>query len=462
MSSFVFDKPVNMLSFNPTQFTVGTISWDSATKVVITDLNGLTATISGTGFVSGEPKGTITGAILRNGAQVVMTAAGLDLSLTQLSADRSNEAALKSLLFGGNVSISGSTGGDVLVGGVGGAGNDTLNGRAGADTLYGEGALNYLDGGAGADKLIGKTGVSFASYADATAAVTVNLLDPTKNKGDAAGDTYTNIHGVVGSKFNDVIVADNHGDTIKDGDGNDTITGGSGGDTITVGNGRDVITGGSGKNVITAGNGADKITVGSGANTIVVGNGNDVIVVGAGKDAVHLGSGADTVTLGGGADLIVGSLTGHGTFVFNATSDSKPATPVTIENWHSGDKINLSSIDANTTLAGIQHFAIGTDTKAPGTIVITHNGAANTLVALYTNASGVAASHILLGGDQALTASDFILTSPPSGQSSRFAAAMAGFAPGPSGQSTHSVDTPHGLLSAMAASGAHSTIAHSS
>jgi Ca2+-binding RTX toxin-like protein len=458
MSSFVFDTPVNMLSFNPAQFTVGTISVESSTKVVITDANGFTATIFGTGFSATKPTGTITGFVLKDGAQLVMTGAGLDLTVPELFADRSSETALKNLLFGGsNVSTHGSTGADVLVGGVGGAGTDQLYGGAGADTLYGEGAVNYLDGGAGADKLIGKTGFSYASYADATAGVTVDLLDPAKNKGDAAGDTYTNIRGVVGSNFNDVIVADNHGDTIIDRNGNDTITGGSGGDTITVGNGRDVIVDGSGKNVITAGNGNDKITVGSGANVIEVGNGNDVIVVGAGKDAIHLGSGADTVTLGGGADLIVGSLTGDDTFVYKSTSDSKPTAPDTIENWHSGDKINLSAIDANTTLAGVQHFTIGTDTKTPGTIVITHTGVTYTVVSLYTNASGIAASHIVLKGDQTLTAASFILTTAPAAapsiaQPSQFAAAMASFAPGAGGVSTHSVESPRAFQSLIAVS----------
>jgi Ca2+-binding RTX toxin-like protein len=417
-SDFVFDQPVNMLSFNPAQFTVGSISWVSSTKIVVTDPNGLTATLLGTGFVSGQAAGTMTGGTFRDGVETVMTAAGLDLSLTQLYVDRSSATAMKDLLFSGVVSIHGSTGDDVLVGGVGGAGADHVYGNAGNDTLYGEGAVNYLDGGPGADKLIGKTGYSYASYADATAGVTVDLLDPAKNKGDAAGDTYSNIHGVIGSNFNDVIVADNHGDIIRDGNGNDTINGGSGDDTIEVGNGHDVIT------------------------------------VGSGKDDIYLGSGADTVTLGGGADLIVGSLTGHDTFVYKSTSDSTPTAPDNIKNWHSGDKINLSKIDANTTVAGVQHFTIGTDTKTPGTIVITH-GATNTFIDLYTNASGVAASRIILVGDQSLTASDFILTSNSaaalsSAHLSRFAAAMASVAPGPGGLSTHLADTPQALQSPIA------------
>jgi Ca2+-binding RTX toxin-like protein len=279
---------------------------------------------------------------------------------------------------------------------VGGAGADYVYGGAGADTLYGKGAVNYLDGGAGADKLVGVTGHSYASYKDATAGVTVDLLDPAKNKGDAAGDTYTNIHSVVGSNFNDVIIADNHGDTIVAGNGDDTITGGAGSDTIIAGSGHDVITG------------------------------------------------------GGGKDILVGSLTGDDTYVYKSTSNSTLAAPDDISHWHTGDKIDLSAIDANTTMAGHQKFTIGTDTKTPGTIIITHNAKLTvTIVSLYTNASGVAASRIYLVGDLTLTASDFILTPAPAAQSfaevSRFAAAIASFAPVPAATPTAFGDTPHPL-----------------
>ena len=60
-------------------------------------------------------------------------------------------------------------------------GNDTLDGGAGNDTL---------DGGAGADKFIGGGGNDTVSYADAKASVVVDLMTPSNNRGDAAGDTY--------------------------------------------------------------------------------------------------------------------------------------------------------------------------------------------------------------------------------------------------------------------------------
>ncbi len=66
----------------------------------------------------------------------------------------------------------------------GSAFNDTLTG--------GDGAV--LEGGAGADELIGKSvgsdGSVTASYEHATAGVTVNLLNPGLNTGEASGDTF--------------------------------------------------------------------------------------------------------------------------------------------------------------------------------------------------------------------------------------------------------------------------------
>jgi len=49
---------------------------------------------------------------------------------------------------------------------------------------------DILTGTRGADKFIGGGGNDTASYAAATAGVTVNLMNPSHNKGDAAGDTY--------------------------------------------------------------------------------------------------------------------------------------------------------------------------------------------------------------------------------------------------------------------------------
>ena len=77
------------------------------------------------------------------------------------------------------------------------AGNDTLDGQDGNDTLL---------GGLGADALIGGVGFDYASYAGSTAGLTARLDAPGLNTGEAAGDTYNTIEGLIGSGFNDVLV----------------------------------------------------------------------------------------------------------------------------------------------------------------------------------------------------------------------------------------------------------------
>ena len=160
--------------------------------------------------------------------------------------------------------------GDVI---YGGAGNDTITGGTGVDHLYGQAGddtliagtgTSYLDGGPGADKLIGSAGhASYAAYFDAKAGVTVNLLKPGLNTGDAAGDSYVSIHDVYGSNYADTITADNAGDTLSGGAGNDTIIGGAGNDVLIGGAGADTLTGGGGGNQFRyngASEGGDTIT----------------------------------------------------------------------------------------------------------------------------------------------------------------------------------------------------------
>src|SRR5690348_9665979 len=81
-------------------------------------------------------------------------------------------------------------------------GADLLIGGSGNDDLHGQGGTNHLIGGAGADILDGSGGFSFADYSTAATGLVANLVNPGSNTGDAAGDSYTSISGLVGSNFN--------------------------------------------------------------------------------------------------------------------------------------------------------------------------------------------------------------------------------------------------------------------
>ena len=161
---------------------------------------------------------------------------------------------------GNSIKIVGNSVANTL---TGSSQSDSLFGGAGDDTLIGGAGTDYLDGGAGADKLNGTGGTSFADYEDATAGVTINLLTPSLNAGDAKGDTYVNIHRVLGSGLDDKITGDNAGDVLHGGAGVDTMTGGSGSDVLYGGTGSDVMTGGGGADqfsYLAAAEGGDIIT----------------------------------------------------------------------------------------------------------------------------------------------------------------------------------------------------------
>jgi Ca2+-binding RTX toxin-like protein len=156
MFTYKFGVPTNMLSFDVSQYTNGSVNFStfSSTSIEIDDSNGDKAIITGKNFsinfVTGQPSGTVTGAVLTNAAhQTVLTATNLNLDLGKLYNDRKSKPALYADLFspGGGVSITGSTGTDILLGGTGndiirsGGGKDILIGGLGADNLSG-GTLN--------------------------------------------------------------------------------------------------------------------------------------------------------------------------------------------------------------------------------------------------------------------------------------------------------------------------------
>ena len=69
--------------------------------------------------------------------------------------------------------------------------------------------------------------------------VTVNLATGVGTGGDAAGDVFLSIEGLIGSTFDDILTGDIN-DTLVGGGGNDTLVGGSGADSLDGGAGIDV------------------------------------------------------------------------------------------------------------------------------------------------------------------------------------------------------------------------------
>ncbi len=110
---------------------------------------------------------------------------------------------------------------------------------------------------AGADTIDGGVGYDFAWYIDATTGVTARLDFPSINSGDAAGDVYVSIEGLVGSNFPDFLVGDAAANWINALNGDDYISGQDGNDTLLGSDGNDNIWGDAGADFIGGGNGFD-------------------------------------------------------------------------------------------------------------------------------------------------------------------------------------------------------------
>ncbi|WP_417697364.1 retention module-containing protein [Pseudomonas sp.] len=164
-----------------------------------------------------------------------------------------SDSAAVGISYQAGHTLTGTTGDDVLIAGEGdnilnaGDGNDILSAGSGNNALHGEAGNDLLYSGAGNDLLDGGTGNDTASYAHASAGVTVNLgLLAAQNTVGAGIDTLAGIENLVGSNFNDTLTGDGASNRINGGLGDDVLNGGGGDDVLIGGLGNNTLTGGSG------------------------------------------------------------------------------------------------------------------------------------------------------------------------------------------------------------------------
>jgi Ca2+-binding RTX toxin-like protein len=245
----------------------------------------------------------------------------------------------------------------------GAAGSQVIQGGAFADTLAGLGGNDVLEGRGGADTLGGGTGIDAASYGHAATGVTADLVDPSGNSGVAQGDRYTSIENLMGSRFADTLAGDAKANRLDGGDGADTLRGRDGNDRLQ---------GGAGNDTLSDGAGIDKLTGGLGADVLRGGGDNDLFIY---TDKAESG-------------LVAGSYD-------------------TILDFTTGDRIDLTAIDANTTLASNQAFTfIGTATFSgvAGQLRVAAN-----FIAGDVNGDSAADFRIQLAGADTLSVADFRL-----------------------------------------------------
>jgi Ca2+-binding RTX toxin-like protein len=226
--------------------------------------------------------------VVDNVGDSVTEAAAAGTDLVQASVSYTLAANVDNLTLTGAVAIDGS--------------GNTL-----ANTITGNAGNNVLDGGAGADTV---------SYAGATAGVTVSLaLTSAQVTGGAGTDTLVNFENLTGSKFNDTLTGNAANNLIIGGLGNDTIDGGAGTDTASYSTATLAVVADLASGTATGGAGSDTLVgienlTGSGFNDTLTGNtGANVLNGGAGADSLIGGAGNDTYVVDNVGDAVTENVT---------------------------------------------------------------------------------------------------------------------------------------------------------
>ncbi len=286
----------------------------------------------------------IENAIGGDGADVILGNATINKLFGMRGADRLYGLDGADQLVGGagNDLLEGGLGEDLL---IGDGGSDALKGDEDNDLLYGAADGDTLFGGLGGDYLDGGSEFDYASYAFATAGVFARLDGLAGSGGEAVGDSFVSIEGLIGSSLADTLVGSNsNNDQIFGQDGADLLYGVGGDDTLTGGAGADHLDGGTGFDLAsysqaTTGvyarlDGVNESSseavgdtfvsiegfVGSFFNDVFVGNAtnNDVLYGLGGDDTLYGIGGNDTLNGGTGNDVLFGG-TGNDFFIFADT-----------------------------------------------------------------------------------------------------------------------------------------------
>ncbi|HSH97045.1 MAG: hypothetical protein ACAH07_11790 [Methylophilaceae bacterium] len=246
----------------------------------------------------------------------------------------------------------------------GGNGNDVIQGLAGNDSLYGEAGDDTLVGGAGTDALDGGTGTDIASYRNTATGITVSLINPANNTGEAIGDTYVSIEGLEGGTGNDSLTGNDSSNTLLGGSGNDTLEGLGGADIINGGIGTDTASYANagvavvaslttsfttGPAVVNAGDAVGDTFV-SIENLLGSAN-NDVLIGDLNANSITGGAGNDTLEgIGGtlGGDTLDGGIGNDTASYAHATAAVTASLLTTVWNSVAATSATITGFDADT------------------------------------------------------------------------------------------------------------------
>jgi Ca2+-binding RTX toxin-like protein len=279
------------------------------------------------------------------------------------------ETALSSVTLGAHLERLTYTGSGSFTG-IGNSLNNTITGGTGNDMLI---------GGGGADRLIGGDGIDIVSYAGASVAVNINLKTGV-HTGDAVGDLFESIEGVVGSDHDDTFIGNAGANHFDGGDGIDIINYVSSSAAVNVNLTTSVNIGGdadgdslvSFERVIGSGFG-DRLSSATAGHVLAGGLGNDVYVLGdvnvqiieSGDEGIDMVETAlSSVTLGAHLERLI--YTGMGNF----TGIGNDLDNVLVGGMGNDTLIGLGGADYFVGGGGADHF-IGGD----GVDILSYAGA---------------------------------------------------------------------------------------
>ncbi len=230
------------------------------------------------------------------------------------------------------IGTGGEAQGDVISGVenvVGSAFNDTLAGNASANLLTGGDGNDLFVMSAGNDTFDGGNGTDTVDFSASTntTALTVNMVTGI-NDGDALGQTFLSIEGIIGTSLNDSLTGGVENNYFSGGAGDDTLLGGAGDDTIVGGAGNDSLDGGTGIDTIDYSASASAVNIN--LNSAIVSGGDadgDIIsnfenVVGTAFADTLTGNSANNVLYGGAGNDVLNGLLGADTMYGGAGNDT--------------------------------------------------------------------------------------------------------------------------------------------
>lgn len=252
---------------------------------------------------------------------------------------------------------------------LGSAGNDKLTGTTSVESIYGFDGNDTIDGGSGTDKMFGGRGNDTYAVDSQSEIVT-----------EKSGEGTDTVQSAVSYSLADTDGGGVNGDNIE----NLELTGSA--KINGTGNALDnVLIGNSGVNILTGGLGNDTYVVNLTADTVkeIASGGKDLVkssasftlsanvedltltgtaaIDGTGNSADNLIVGnkaANVITGGQGRDVMKGGAAAD-TFDFNSVKETLATAAHDLINdfKHLADHIDLSTIDADTTVAGNQSFS---------------------------------------------------------------------------------------------------------